>query len=34
MSLPEMIFGGIVLTGFIAFILTLAGVQAYTSGKT
>jgi hypothetical protein len=31
MSLPEMIFGSIVLVGFAAFIVTLAGAQIYTS---
>ena len=31
MSVSEMIFGGIVLVGFAAFIIALAGAQIYTS---
>ena len=30
MTVPEMIFGGIVLTGFAAFIIALASTQFYT----
>jgi hypothetical protein len=34
MTGPEMFFGGLVLTGFFAFAITLAGVQLYTSLKS
>ena len=30
MTTPELIFGGIVLTGFATFAITLAGVHIYT----
>ena len=33
MSPPETVFGVIALSGFAAFIATLAGVQLYTSLK-
>jgi len=33
MTLSEMIFGTIVLTGFAAFVISLAGTQIFTSMK-
>lgn len=31
MTLPEVIFGGLVLTSFAAFVITLAGVHLYVT---